>query len=408
MNKNELLKSKNFLSYLTIRWFNTLAIQTITLTVGWQIYELTRNPLDLGLIGLAQFIPIFIFILPSGVIADKFDRKIIIAICNIIHLAVCFFLLFYSLSAPKSIVPILLVLLIHGTARAMYQPALSAILPNIVEKKLFPNATAYNSSVSKLGHLIGPLIAGIIISLFNIWVYLFAIVCFSISTIATFFLNNPKNPDNLKAISFATVVSGFVYVWKTKLVLGTMTIDLFAVLFGGIMGMLPVFAIDILKIGPEGLGLLRSMPAVGGVLTGIILTQIPPVKNAGKYLIISTIIFGFSTAIFALSNILWLSLIMLLIYGAADMVSVYIRQTIIPIITPDNMRGRVGSVHSIATNTSNEIGDFRAGITAGFIGIVPSVFIGGTITVAISLLWSVLFPQLKKVNRMEDLRSTGE
>jgi len=179
---------------LTIRWFNTLAIQTITLTVGWQIYELTRNPLDLGLIGLAQFIPIFIFILPSGVVADKFDRKIVLAICNIIHLAVCFFLLFYSLSGPTSIVPILLVLLIHGTARAMYQPSLSAILPNIVEKRLFPNATAYNSSVSKLGHLIGPLIAGIIISLFNIWVYLFAIACFSISTIATFVLKNPKKP----------------------------------------------------------------------------------------------------------------------------------------------------------------------------------------------------------------------
>ena len=190
---------------------------------------------------------------------------------------------------------------------------------------------------------------------------------------------------------------------KTRLVLATMSIDLFAVLFGGIMGMLPIFAIDILKIGPEGLGLLRTMPAVGGVLTGILLTQLPPINNAGKNLLISMAIFGIATTIFALSSILWLSLLMLFIYGAADMVSVYIRQTIIPIITPDNMRGRVGSVHSIATNSSNEIGDLRAGITASFIGIVPSVFIGGMMTIGVSLLWSVIFPELKKVKKMENL-----
>jgi predicted MFS family arabinose efflux permease len=204
-------------------------------------------------------------------------------------------------------------------------------------------------------------------------------------------------------VSLSVVISGFVYVWKTRLVLGTMSIDLFAVLFGGIMGMLPIFAIDILKIGPEGLGLLRTMPAVGGVLTGILLTQLPPINNAGKNLLISMTIFGIATTIFAISSILWLSLLMLFIYGAADMVSVYIRQTIIPIITPDNMRGRVGSVHSIATNSSNEIGDLRAGITASFIGIIPSVFIGGMMTIGVSLLWSVIFPELKKVKKMENL-----
>jgi predicted MFS family arabinose efflux permease len=204
-------------------------------------------------------------------------------------------------------------------------------------------------------------------------------------------------------VSLSVVISGFVYVWKTRLVLGTMSIDLFAVLFGGIMGMLPIFAIDILKIGPEGLGLLRTMPAVGGVLTGILLTQLPPINNAGKNLLISMTIFGIATTIFAISSILWLSLLMLFIYGAADMVSVYIRQTIIPIITPDNMRGRVGSVHSIATNSSNEIGDLRAGITASFIGIIPSVFIGGMMTIGVSLLWSIIFPELKKVKKMENL-----
>ena len=403
MSTDSLLKNRNFVFFLSIRWFYSVAIQSITLTVGWQVYILTGNPLDLGLIGLAQVFPIFLFILPSGVIADKFDRKIVICLCTIVHLLVAVYLLYYSLSGPTSIWPILIALLVHGTARAMYQPSLSAILPNIVEKKVFPNATAYNSSVGKLGHLIGPLISGVIISFYDTKVYIFAIISFAISTISTLFLKNPKNPNNLKSVSLSVVISGFVYVWKTRLVLGTMSIDLFAVLFGGIMGMLPIFAIDILKIGPEGLGLLRTMPAVGGVLTGILLTQLPPINNAGKNLLISMTIFGIATTIFALSSILWLSLLMLFIYGAADMVSVYIRQTIIPIITPDNMRGRVGSVHSIATNSSNEIGDLRAGITASFIGIIPSVFIGGMMTIGVSLLWSVIFPELKKVKKMENL-----
>ena len=184
MSTDSLLKNRNFVFFLSIRWFYSVAIQSITLTVGWQVYILTGNPLDLGLIGLAQVFPIFLFILPSGVIADKFDRKIVICLCTIVHLLVAVYLLYYSLSGPTSIWPILTALLVHGTARAMYQPSLSAILPNIVEKKVFPNATAYNSSVGKLGHLIGPLISGVIISFYDTKVYIFAIICFAISTIS--------------------------------------------------------------------------------------------------------------------------------------------------------------------------------------------------------------------------------
>tara|TARA_Y100000590_G_scaffold458305_1_gene612769 strand:- start:1881 stop:3092 length:1212 start_codon:yes stop_codon:yes gene_type:complete len=403
MSKNNLLKNRNFINYLQIRWFNSIAIQAITLTVGWQVYEMTRNPIDLGLVALAQVIPIFVFILPSGIIADKFDRKKVLTISNIIHLIITLYLYYYALSDPDSIYPILIALMINGIARSIYQPSLQAILPNIVEKKLFPIATAYYSSVSKLGHLFGPLMAGIIIAFYDVNVYLFAAICFVITILSTLILKNPKNNENLKRISISTVLSGFAYVWKKKLILGTMTIDLFAVLFGGIMGMLPIFAIDILKIGPDGLGLLRAMPAIGGVFMGALLTQIPPINNAGRNLIISTSVFGFATAIFAISDILWLSLSMLFIYGAADMMSVYVRQTIIPIITPDEMRGRVAAVHSVTTNSSNEIGDFRAGITAGFIGIVPAVCIGGIATIGVSLLWSIIFPEIKKVKRLDNL-----
>jgi hypothetical protein len=302
-----------------------------------------------------------------------------------------------------TIYPVLFILCIHGIARAIYQPSMSSILPNIVSVDLFPRAVSYYSSVSKLGHLAGPVIAGILIAYIDNWVYLVASISFFISVIFGFLLQNPKTATNLKKITIKILFGGFAYVWKTKIVLGTITIDLAAVLFSGIMGMLPVFAVDILKIGPEGLGMLRSMPAVGGVVTGILLTQLPPIKNAGKILIYSTIVFGVATIIFSLSTILWLSLIMLVIYGAADMVSVNIRNSIVPIITPDNMRGRVGAVHSLATNASNEIGDFRAGLTASFIGTVPAIFIGGVVTITLSAMWWFLFPDLKNIKNIREL-----
>jgi MFS family permease len=391
------------MKYLAIRWFNSFAIQAINLTVGWQVYNLTRNPLDLGLIGLAQFAPIFLLILPAGLIADKYNRKYTLIITNVIHSLVAAYLLYYSFTEATTIYPILFILFIHGIARALYQPSLSAILPNIVTPNLFPRAVSYYSSVSKLGHLGGPAIAGILIVYIDNWVYLVASISFFISVIFGHLLKNPKNNTNLKNISLRVLFGGFSYVWKTKIVLGTITIDLAAVLFGGIMGMLPIFAVDILKIGPDGLGLLRSMPAVGGVITGILLTQLPPIRNAGKMLIYSTIVFGTATAIFSLSTSLWLSLIMLIIYGSADMVSVNIRQTIVPLITPDNMRGRVSAVHSVATNASNEIGDFRAGLTASMIGTVPAIFIGGAVTIAFSTLWWYLFPELRKIKNIKDL-----
>ncbi|MBT4203717.1 MAG: MFS transporter [Rhodobiaceae bacterium] len=401
--KDSLLFNTNFMRYLAIRWFNSFAVQAINLTVGWQIYNLTGNPLDLGLIGLAQFAPIFLLILPAGLIADKYNRKNVTILTNIIHVFVAAYLLYYSFSEMTTIYPVLFILCIHGIARAIYQPSMSSILPNIVSVDLFPRAVSYYSSVSKLGHLAGPVIAGILIAYIDNWVYLVASISFFISVIFGFLLQNPKTATNLKKITIKILFGGFAYVWKTKIVLGTITIDLAAVLFSGIMGMLPVFAVDILKIGPEGLGMLRSMPAVGGVVTGILLTQLPPIKNAGKILIYSTIVFGVATIIFSLSTILWLSLIMLVIYGAADMVSVNIRNSIVPIITPDNMRGRVGAVHSLATNASNEIGDFRAGLTASFIGTVPAIFIGGVVTITLSAMWWFLFPDLKNIKNIKEL-----
>jgi MFS family permease len=389
-----------------MRWFNSFAIQIINLTIGWQIYVITKDPLALGFIGLAQFAPVLFLTLPAGVSADKYNRKNTVVICNFLHIFISAFFLYYSLHLHESkvIYPIFIMLFIHGIGRAFYYPSAASILPNIVPSEVFPRAVSYVSSVQVFGHLAGPAIAGLLIAYIGTWVYLIALISFAIASFSALLLPRQKNNNsNIKGISLKILISGFTYVWKTKIVLGTMTIDLVAVLFSGVMGMLPIFAIDILKIGPEGMGLLRSMPALGGVAMGILLTQLPPIKNAGKILIYSTIIFGVCSTVFALSETLYISLIMLLIYGAADMVSVNIRQTIVPIVTPDNMRGRVSSVHSMTSNASNEIGDFRAGLTASFIGTVPAIFIGGVVTITLSAMWWFLFPDLKNIKNIKDL-----
>ncbi len=406
-SQNSILYNKSLLQYISIRWFNSFAIQVITLTVGWQVYTATKDPLALGLIGLAQFAPIFFFILPAGVVADKYNRKKILVICNLLQVIVSGFFLYYSLFAfnNASILPIYLLLIVHGTARAFYEPNIFAVLPNIVKPEIFPRAVTYVNFFNEFGSLFGPILAGLLIAIIGEWVYLIALFSFLIATLSALAIPIVKNKESsTEAISLKLLISGFIYVWKAKIILGTMTIDLLAVLFSTIMGMLPIFAIDILKIGPEGLGLLRAMPAMGGILAGLILTQLPPIRNAGKMLIYSTIVFGIATTIFSLSTIIWLSMLMLVVYGAADMVSKNIRHIMIPTITPDNMRGRVMSVHSVTTEASGEVGDFRAGLTASFIGTVPAIFIVGLLTIAFSIVWWYLFPDLKNIKDMKDIK----
>jgi len=393
-----LWRSPNFLKFIATRWFNSFGNQLITVTVGWQIYEMTSNPLDLGLVGLAQFAPIFLLFLPAGLAADRLNRRAIMATCNLIHVLVAGFFLYYALSGATVPWPIFTVLLIHGCARAFYSPSLSSILPNLVEKKQFPTAIAYVTSIEKLTQLAGPVLAGVLIALIGYWVYLLALVSYAIAAGCAALLVSPRRERAKRAIGFAELVSGFSYVWNNKLVLGIMSMDLVAILFSGILGMLPVFARDILQVGPEGLGALRAMPGLGAVVVGLFLAQMPLRQNVGRTLIISCVVIGLSSTAFAFSEMFWLSLLLLAIFGAADMVSTNIRQTLVQLVTPDHMRGRVSAVHSVTSNASNEIGDFRAGVSAAVIGIVPAVAIGGLVTVSLSLLWWRIFPNLRNVS----------
>jgi MFS family permease len=376
--------------------------------VGWQIYTKTGSPLALGLIGLIQFAPQFFLILPAGVLADKYDRKYLLIICNLIQVFVSAFLLFYSIYYidTGSIIPIYLILILHGIAMSLEGPSSFAVLPNLVDKDIFPRAVSYVNFFDEFGALFGPIIAGLLIAYIDKWVYAVALISFMISTVSAISLPNLKNEfKEIERVTLKVLLSGFVYVWRSKIVLGTMAIDIVAMLFSSIMGMLPIFALDILNIGPEGLGVLRAMPSIGALCAAMMLSQLPPINYPGRVLIYSIIIFGFATIVFSLSTSLWISLTALFIYGASDMVSMNIRQIIVQLVTPDNMRGRVMSVHSVITQGSNELGDFRAGFSASLIGTVPAIMFGGALTISLSVIWWFLFPGLKEVKDIKDLNN---
>lgn len=408
MNKlsGSTLYNKNLLKFICLTWFSHFALKIISLTVGWQIYMETGSPLALGLVGLIQFAPQFFLILPAGVLADKYNRRHILIASNLVQVFVAGFLLYYSIyNLDKgSIIPIYLILILHGIAMSFAGPSSFAILPNLVKKEIFPRAVHYVNFFEEFGSLFGPIIAGILIAYIDKWVYLVALISFAIATLSAVSLPDVGNEiKEIKRITAKVLLSGFVYVWKSKIVLGTMAIDIVAMLFSSIMGMLPIFAIDILNIGPEGLGILRATPSIGALFAAMILSQMSSIKYPGRVLIYSIIVFGCATIIFSLSTSLWISLSALFIYGASDMVSMNIRQIIVQLVTPNNMRGRVMSVHSVITTGSNELGDFRAGLSAALIGIVPAIMVGGIFTISLSVVWWFLFPGLKEVKDIKDL-----
>lgn len=403
---DSILYNSNLLKFICLTWFSHFALKIISLTVGWQIYTETGSPLALGLIGLIQFAPQFFLILPAGVLADKYNRRHILIVCNLVQIFVAGFLLYYSIYSigKGSIIPIYLILIVHGIAMSFEGPSTFAILPNLVKPEIFPRAVHYVNFFEEFGSLFGPIIAGILIAYIDKWVYLVALLSFVISTLSAISLPNIENGiKEIKRITVKVLLSGFVYVWKSKIVLGTMAIDIVAMLFSSIMGMLPIFAIDILNIGPEGLGILRATPSIGALFAAIVLSQLTSIKYPGRVLIYSIIVFGCATITFSLSTSLWISLFALFIYGAADMVSMNIRQIIVQLVTPNNMRGRVMSVHSVITTGSNELGDFRAGLSATLIGTIPAIMVGGILTVSLSVIWWYLFPGLKEVKDIKDL-----
>ena len=387
-----------FAYYMVARCFIVASLEMQSVAVGWQVYDITHRPLDLGLVGLAQFLPgIFLFLL-AGHTADRFDRRKILLICYGGFAACSGLLLGLTFLTSRSVYSIYVVLVILGVVRTMNWPASRAILPQIVPGEHLANAIAWNSTAFQSATILGPALGGVLYAFSNgpSLVYAVSVISAVIAILAFFKIHLRAKDRPREEISTQAVLAGLHYIWKKKLVLGSISLDLFAVLLGGAVALLPVYAKEILKTGPWGLGLLRSAPGVGAGLMALLLAYRPLRRRVGVTMLWAVAAFGVFTIVFGLSHNLVLSLIALLLTGAADMISVVIRATLVQLATPDEMRGRVNAVDMLFIGASNEFGEFESGFTAQWFGTVPAVVLGGVGTLLVIVLWAWLFPELRK------------
>lgn len=392
----------NFRFYMLARFLVTTSSEMQSVAVGWQVYELTHQPVDLGYVGLAQFVPGILLFLIAGHTADRIARQRILQTCYIGFACCSLLLLTLTVRGLRSPLPIYLVLLLNGTVRAFNGPAGQAFLPLLVNQEHFPNAVAWSASIFQTATIIGPVIGGLIYGLsgsagvvYSSAAFAYLIAFFLIRRIQ---LRVVERRDT--AASLAIVLDGLKYIWHNKLILGAISLDLFAVLLGGAVALLPVYAREILRIGATGLGVLRSAPGVGAVLMAVIVAHWPLRRRAGAIMIWCVFAFGAFTVVFGISQNLALSLVMLVLIGASDMISVIVRHTMIQLATPDEMRGRVSAVNMVFIGASNEVGQFESGITAQWFGTVPAVVLGGLGTMLVVVFWAWLFPALRKVDRL--------
>jgi MFS family permease len=382
----------------------SFATQIISVAVGWQVYDLTRDPFDLGIVGLVQFLPSLLLVLITGAVADRYNRRGIMAACCGLEALVCAGLLAFTWSGTKEVWPIFALLVVFGVARAFMGPAVQSLLPNLVPPQDLSNAIAWNSSSWQIATITGPVAGGLLYGLSEYAAFGVALVLMIASMALVAMIPKPVQRISEQAKSLATLFAGFRYVWSQKIVLGAISLDLFAVLLGGAMALLPVYARDILHAGPWGLGLLRAAPGIGAVIVAGWLARNTIRDHAGLIMFIFVAGFGLFTSVFGASTMIWLSVIALALAGACDMISVYVRETLIQLWTPDDVRGRVNAVNMVFVGASNELGEFRAGISAALFGAVPAVVFGGIGTIAVALLWAVWFPQLRKIRHLDGAR----
>ncbi|GAC1433404.1 MAG: MFS transporter [Terriglobales bacterium] len=392
----------DFVSYEVARFFVVLALEMQSVAVGWQVYDITKRPLDLGYVGLAQFLPGFVLFLFAGHAADIFDRRKLLTWCYG-GFAICSaLLLVISWKSGRSVLLIYIVLVLLGAIRAMNWPASRALLPQLVPAEHFPNAVAWNSILFQAANIAGPAAGGILYALLGGQrvVYSMAIASSLISVLLTLRIEAGKRMRSTEPVTLKSSMAGFRYIWKKKLILGSISLDMFAVLLGGAVALLPIFAREILQTGPWGLGLLRSAPAVGSGVMALVMAHRPILRRAGLKMLFCVAGFGLFTILFGISRSLYLSLIALLLVGASDMVSVIIRATLVQVATPDEMRGRVNAVDMLFIGVSNELGEFESGLTAHWFGAVPAVILGGVGTLIVIAIWTWLFPELRRADRL--------
>jgi MFS family permease len=411
------LRFRDFTLFLTAKFFTSVAGQLIVVAVGWQVYRLTGDVLDLGLIGLSQFLPFVALALFAGQAADRFDRRGIVLACNMVQLACAALLLTFAMFPVQRTAPIFAALALLGIARAFHSPAAQAILPNLVPPHAFGNAVALNSSTWHISTIAGPALGGALYALAAggigadsgaSVVYGVAAALFVVATVLLGFVGSAPRRESVEPIDWHTLLQGLRFVWQRKPVLGAISLDLFAVLFGGATALLPAFTQDILHAGPDVFGYLRTAPGIGASMTAVALAFVPITRRVGAWMFGGVAVFGIATIVFGLTRNFWVAFAALAVLGSGDMVSVFIRHILVQLETPDEIRGRVSAVNSLFIGTSNELGEFESGLTASWFGLVPAIVLGGAATLGVTYLWAGhWFPMLWRMQNFAELKGQG-
>jgi MFS family permease len=403
---------RDFRLYQLARAAVILGAEAQAVAVAWQVYSITHRAIDLGYTGLALFLPGLIFLLPAGHIADRFDRRRVILVCYSVQVICTLALLMFARQGVNRVLPIYAVLFVMGTGRAFSSPAASALIPHLVPEEHFVNAVTWGGAIFQFANITGPALGGLLFTLpLAQWapgarmegagiVYIFTFVTLLLFLFLIFSLHVRPGRMEHRAVSMQVILAGFKYVVNMPMLLGSFSLDLFVVLLGGAVALMPIFANEVLHTGPRGLGVLRAAPAIGALTMSLIMARYPLKRRAGKRLFLCVSIFGVATVIFGLSRNLWLSLVALAISGAADTISVIIRGSLLQLATPPEMRGRVSAVNSLFIGASNELGEFESGLTAQWLGAVRATIFGGIGSLVVAGLWSVLFPDLRRTDQL--------
>ena len=400
-SKNNILKQPFFAKFWVSRILSSTSFQMLSVAIGWQMYELTQDAFSLGMVGLAQFIPMLLLTLFVGQIADRYDRRRIVYLSLVIEALTAVFLLIGSIGGWLGREEILIAAALIGACRAFEGPTANALLPQIVSRHVLPRAVSMSTTAIQTALILGPSIGGLLLGFGASIVYFVAAIALMLSALFTYIVK-VKQVRNRKGatVSLRSFFSGLEYVRSKPIIFGAISLDLFVVLLGGATALMPIFAQDILQTGPWGLGLLRAAPAVGAIIVSAVLAFYPLEKSVGKTLFGAIAVYGVATMVFALSSNLVLSLLALMVIGGSDVISMVIRSSLVQLQTPDELRGRVNAVNSLFTGTSFQLGEFESGVLAGFVGAVPAVLIGGIGSILVAGLWMVMFPSIRKLESL--------
>ncbi|MGO4111772.1 MFS transporter [Rhizobium ruizarguesonis] len=394
-------RHSSYTRFFFARFLLSFSQQIVSVAVGWQMYDQTGSAIYLGLIGLVQFLPSLLLILVTGSVADRYNRRAIAALCSLVSALCTLALLVMTVMGTFTPLPVFAVLLIFGVERAFMSPAVQSLAPNLVPEQALSNAIAWNSSSWQLAAITGPVLGGLLYGVCASTAYTVAVIFSVLGAALLYMIPKPVQKTTGETKSWAMILGGFSFIRAEKVVLGAISLDLFAVLLGGATALMPIFARDILTLGPWGLGLLRAAPGLGAIVMAIFLAAYPLKHRAGIYMFIGVALFGVGTIIFGVSTNTEVSIAALALMGAADMVSVYVRESLIALWTPDQLRGRVNAVNMVFVGASNELGEFRAGTMAAIFGAVPAVVIGGIGTLVVAAIWASSFPKLRRIDTLD-------